>query len=96
MNKLLLILSLSIILSACQTQTTPTEIPTTQENTTLTGQLTATSPDKAVIQLEDGTTDSVESYAIDFTVYSGKTVQVTGQYSGTTLFVDQIAEVSGE
>lgn len=91
-----LLIGVVILFAGCQTQTTPTEIPTTQENTTLTGQLTATSPDKAVIQLEDGTTDSVESYAIDFTVYSGKAVQVTGQYSGTTLFVDQIAEVSGE
>lgn len=87
----LFILSTSLLLGACSpaTKTTPTNLETESPNVTLTGSLTRagnrfslTSTGKAPIELD--------SRRVNLGSYAGKTVTVTGQYSGTTLFVDKI------
>lgn len=88
---LLFILSTSLLLGACTptTKTTPINLETESPNVTLTGNLTQagnrfslTSTGQAPIELD--------SRKVDLSSYAGKTVTVTGQYSGTTLFIDKI------
>ena len=37
-------------------------------------------------------TVKLNSYTVDFSQYEGKTAKVTGEYSGNTLFVDEITK----
>lgn len=39
-----------------------------------------------------GAIHDVETYSVDFELYVGKQVTVTGQYSGNTLYVTEISE----
>lgn len=91
LSLLLFILSTSLSLGACTptTKTSPTSLETESPDVTLTGNLiqastrfSLTSTGKAPVEL-----DSRKVKLVD---YVGKTVSVTGQYSGTTLFVDKI------
>lgn len=59
--------------------------------TTLTGEISA-SGNVAVLTTEDGEAVTIESYAFELLDYVGKKVEVTGEYSGNTLFVDDIVE----
>lgn len=45
------------------------------------------------IILSEGKAIGVASQSLDLDQYVGKTVSVTGQYSGTTLYADSVTEV---
>lgn len=81
------------VFAGCSAQSTPsTQTPTkTAVNTTLTGTITKagttfilSSPGKAPTE--------VSSYTVKLDEYVGKNVSVTGQYSGTTLFIDTVKQ----
>jgi uncharacterized lipoprotein YajG len=95
MKKTLMLLGLglgALMLSGCskgaQTATTPSAAPASI-NTTLTGTVVKNG---AGFVLDQGNrkTTAIDSYTQKFDAYVGKTITVTGQYSGTTLFVDVI------
>ena len=58
-------------------------------NTTLTGKITKAG-DKYFITVSGKQPQDLDSYSVDLSQYVGKTVTVTGQYSGDTLFVGKI------
>ncbi len=64
-----------------------------QKNTTITitGKLTK-SGNLYLVTDGSGVAHDVETYSADFDSYLGKTVTVSGQYSGNTLFVSEISE----
>jgi hypothetical protein len=78
-----------VLLGGCSLAV-PTEYDESQvlENTTLSGVLVFESG-VAVLQ-QGGEITELDSYNVDLQNYNGKTVTVTGQYSGETLFVDEI------
>ena len=39
---------------------------------------------------DDGQYEMVETYSVDFAAHEGQMVEVTGKYSGDTLFVSEI------
>lgn len=86
-----------LVLSKNAVGSTPS-VPKTQEsqNTTITGVLspggTAKDDYKHVITAGNKIT-GVSSYSVSLDQYVGKTVTVTGQFSGTTLYADTITEV---
>lgn len=91
-------LSAALLLSGCAASTsTPTEEQapgmTTEKSgdTTLTGKLTKLG-DKYYLQLAGKPQQEVDSYSVDLSTYEGKTVTITGQFSGDTLFAGKIDE----
>ncbi len=80
------------MLTGCS-KTSPASAPVAQEkavNTTLTGTVTKNGA-KFFIQPTGKPTTELDSYTVKLEQYVGKKVSVTGQYSGTTLFVDTVA-----
>lgn len=78
------------VFAGCAKTTSTT--PVVQEkavNTTLTGPITK-SGGKFFIQPAGKPTTELDSYTVKLDQYVGKKVSVTGQYSGITLFVDQV------
>lgn len=64
-------------------------------NTQLTGTIFVQSNRVYLKNIAEKPQDTLEidSYSIDLQSFSGKHVQVTGQYSGDTLFVAQVREI---
>lgn len=58
-------------------------------DTTLTGKITKVG-DKYFITVSGKQPQDLDSYSVDLSQYVGKTVTVTGQYSGDTLFVGKV------
>ena len=77
-------------------KTQSTQTPTTQKNlvVTKTGTLSKADPTQATdfthILTSGSETVKLNSYTVNLSPYEGKTTTVSGQYSGTTLFVDAI------
>lgn len=92
-----------VVLSGCSLPgTTPKPASTTTKtapaaneksgDTTKTGVITETGG-KFFIKVAGAPVPvSIDSYAVDLATYVGKTVTITGQYSGDTLFVGSITE----
>lgn len=62
---------------------------------TKSGTLTIATPpgdDYTHIILDGGELVKLNSYSVDLSAYEGKSVRVSGQYSGNTLFVDTVTE----
>lgn len=86
----------TIVLAGCTSQpatpqtnsSTPTETQK-QGNTTKTGQVTQLAG-KFYLQQPGQQPLQIDSYTVDLKNYIGKTVTITGEYSGDTLFVGQI------
>lgn len=83
-----------VALTACTNQqqapAVSAEPPTSQEKsgiTTLTGMVEQVG--KQYWLSHDGERTEVSSYTVDLSIYVGKTVSLTGQYSGDTLFVQE-------
>ena len=83
-----------LIFAVCIQQTAPVQ-PTQQKAVEKVGDTTK----KGIISASGGryylaesgqTPKEIDSYAVDLSAYVGKTVTVTGQYSGDTLFVGSI------
>jgi len=58
-------------------------------DTTLAGTISQTG-DQFVLTIPGQSPKSLDSYKVDLSLYAGKSVKVTGQYSGDTLFVSSI------
>lgn len=88
----------AVTFSACATTSTPAQ--TTEEkapgmeiekkgDTTLTGTLTNRGG-KYFLEVSGKQPQEVESYSVDLASYVDKTVTITGQFSGSTLFAGKI------
>jgi starvation-inducible outer membrane lipoprotein len=94
-----LLLSSALLFSACTAQQPETTsgknnavAPAADQksgDTTKTGTIT-TAGGKFFLTEAGQTPKEVESYQVDLSAYVGKTVTVTGQYSGDTLFIGSI------
>lgn len=100
LSMMLGVLSAAVVFSACST-TSPT-IQTTEDSapgmqiekkgdTTLTGTLTNRGG-KYFLEVTGQQPQEVESYSVDLASYVDKTVTITGQFSGSTLFAGRIEE----
>jgi len=84
------ILTGALLLGAC----TSTTAPTTQEEaserptTTLTGKVVQTGTKFSLVN--DSKTTEVTSMKIKLEKYVGQTIEATGEFSGTTLYVDEV------
>lgn len=93
----LTVLSAAVLLSGCTTTSSATpqedQAPgmTTEKagDTTLTGKLVKLG-EKHYLQLSGKPQQEVDSYSVDLAAYEGKTVTITGQFSGDTLFAGTI------
>ena len=87
---ILMVLGLGVALGGCaigpakQTQDMVAESPIK----TLTGTITIAG--KTVNISKGGVVTEITSRRVDLTQYNGKEVSVTGQFSGSTLYVDEI------
>ncbi len=98
---LTIVLMSVLVLTGCQAKTSLPATSTTQEsfgaenagsktgNTTKKGTVTG-QDGQYFLQVAGEQPIGIDSYAIDLDTYVGKTVTVTGQYSGNTLFVGNI------
>ncbi len=77
------------LLSGCSAFQVPPPDQTQAVNTTLVGTLTKTGTTFA-LHIPGGATTGIDSYTQKFDAYVGQKISVTGQYSGTTLFVDTL------
>lgn len=84
------VVATSVAFGGCQTQTTAPKVTQDQQpNVTLRGSISKLNgkffltDDRRVATQLDSTTMQLDSYV-------GQTVSATGQYSGTTLFVDTV------
>lgn len=72
------------------TETTlPQNAESKNQSFTVTGKISG-SGGKYFVTNSSGKSQEMESYSIDFESYVGKTVTVTGQFSGDTLFVTKV------
>ncbi len=87
-KKMLITLSLasSLIFGACIAK--PANITTENPNVTLSGVISQTGTQ--FVLKTDTKIISLDSRQVNLSQSVGKTVTVTGQYSGTTLFVDKV------
>jgi len=88
------LVTVSLLFAGCQ-QTSSANTPAQQSqdkapNTTLVGTLTK-SGSHYILKGSDGKTSEINSYTVTLDSYVGKSITITGQYSGTTLFVDTIS-----
>lgn len=94
MKKKIILVFLVIFLGGCGSKNTVSEKvnpgsgEARQGDTVLEGTLTVQG-DKGVLKTDTGVV-SLESYTVKLSEYTGKKVKVKGQYSGDTLFVDEI------
>ena len=97
MKKSLLISTLFLLTGCSATPSSEVESDVSTEarvgETTLSGALLGEG-NAAILTTADGEIVNVESYAVDFTEYNGETVEVTGEFSGTTLVVDEVSIIS--
>lgn len=82
------LLSSSIFLGGCSLVAKQADVATETPTTVVTGTLTTAG---GLFYVGDGSkTTEVTSRKIDLKQYIGKTVTVTGEFSGTTLYVDEL------
>lgn len=89
---ILFLLASTFVFSGCSifSQPTPTPVPQKKNiNTTLEGTVVQTAAGFA-IQTSATTPIGIDSYEIPVKIYLQQKVRATGQYSGDTLFVDNI------
>lgn len=76
-------------LAGCNLVAQPADMTEESPTVTLSGTLTAAGG-KFTLATPDRKTVDLDSRQVDLSTYSGKQVTVSGQYSGTTLFVSTI------
>lgn len=87
-----MLISSALLMGCTNTSTTtPTSsgIEQKQGDTTIAGTLTG-GEGAFFIQVSGQQPQMVDSYSLDLSSYVGQTVTITGQYSGSTLFVGEI------
>jgi len=84
------ILASSIIFGGCSSFVAkPASLESESPDVTLTGTLVKAG-NKYAIDLPNRSSIEIDTRQVNFTDFVGKEVTVTGQYSGTTLFVSKI------
>lgn len=87
-----------VVLAGCSSQpssstekTTPSESSSTTKvgDTVVTGSISKVGTKYYVTQ-PDGKKQELDSYAVDLEAYVGKSVKITGQFSGDTLFAGKV------
>jgi hypothetical protein len=78
----------SLFFGGCSLVAKQADVATETPTTTLTGKVIVAGE---LISISDGTkTTEITSRKMDLKQYAGKTITVTGEFSGTTLFVDEL------
>lgn len=94
MDKRLKIISLSIVLASslflggCSLVAQPASVETETPTTTIMGKILVTGDTVSISS--NGKITDITSRKIDLKQFNGKEVTVTGEFSGTTLFVDKV------
>lgn len=83
-----LLISASFLFGGCLIAK-PADITSESPNVTLTGTIVQAGT-KYSLSAAGRAPIELDSRQVDLATYSGKTITVTGQYSGTTLFVSKI------
>ena len=86
---LFIVVSALIFMGCAKSQPAPEAVIQKAVNTTLSGTITSSSGKYFIGGAGQAPTE-LGSYTVKLEEYVGKNVKVTGQYSGTTLFVDTI------
>lgn len=84
-------LILGILLGGCTLVARPADVQTEDPQQTITGKIVV-SGDRVTIT-SDGKVIELTSRKLDLKQYNGKNVTVFGEYSGTTLYVDDVKEI---
>lgn len=83
-----MLVSAVVILAGCTAK--PAAVDTQSPNKSLTGTIQSAGGQYSITV--NGLTTQLDSRTVNFSQYVGKTITVTGQYSGTTLFVDTVTQ----
>lgn len=84
-------LILSILLGGCTLIAQPADIKTEDPRQIITGKILV-SGDRVTIT-SNGKVIEITSRKLDLKQYNGKDVTIFGEYSGTTLYVDDVKEI---
>ncbi|KKU33046.1 hypothetical protein A3K29_05080 [Candidatus Collierbacteria bacterium RIFOXYB2_FULL_46_14] len=78
----------SVFFGGCSLVAQPADVVTETPTKTFTGMVVVSG---SLITISDGTKNTeITSRKVDLKQYAGKTVTVTGEFSGTTLYVDSV------
>lgn len=83
-----LVIAMSFILGGCSLVAKPADMVQESPRKEIVGVISAKG-DKTYI-VSEGKNIDIFSRKVDLKLYDGKTVTVVGEYSGTTLFVDEV------
>jgi len=78
----------SLLLSGCSLVAQPADVATESPTTTITGKVTVAG--EMISIMNNGLSTEITSRKIDLKEFDGKTVSVVGEFSGTTLYVDEV------
>lgn len=78
-----------VVLGGCSLVAQPADVTTETPTKVLSGEITG-SKGAYYLRENGGVSTAIESRKIDFANYLGQKVSVTGEFSGTTLFVDKV------
>ncbi len=81
------ILLSGVLLGGCGPVAETTEVVVESPTQTFTGTVSGTGPNYAITV--NGKMTEITSRKVDLSKYVGKTATVTGEFSGTTLYVDE-------
>jgi hypothetical protein len=96
---LICIMGAAVFLTACGGRATAPEMGATTIDSPAANEKTGTTSktgkvirtgDKYYLEMMGKDPLEIDSYTLDLSTYMGKTVTVTGQYSGNTLFIGQV------
>lgn len=78
----------ALVLGGCSLVAQPADVATESPVVTIAGKVMVAGEKVSIV--ENGKTTEITSRKIDLKQYNGKEVSVTGEFSGTTLFVDEV------
>jgi len=87
-KSLLIVLFCAMIFGGCGMEAKQADVVTETPTQTITGKIVNTGTITTIVG--DGKTTEITSRKIDLEQYSGKEVTVVGEFSGTTLYVDEV------
>ena len=86
------LLVFGLLLGGCSLVAQPADVQTESPVQTITGKVLVAGDMVSISS--SGKVIEIASRKIDLKTYNGKNVTVSGEYSGTTLYVDQVKEVT--
>ncbi len=79
----------AIFLGGCNLVAQPADVATENPVVNITGKIVVAGTTFSIVD-SSGKTTEITSRKVDLKLYNGKQVTVTGEFSGTTLFVDSV------